>query len=95
LVDTETPALELVAVKLLDGLCGIRLFAEFDEGESSRTPSNAVGWHEYPDHLTHLGEKGFEFTLRRIVAQVPDEHLGANGDLLSSRLFVATHVRGV
>jgi len=95
LVDTKIPAFKLVAVQPLDGFCGSRLLGEFDEGESPWTPRNAVGWQEYPDHLAHLRKKAFELALRRIEAQVPDEHFGANGDLLSSRLLIASHLCGV
>lgn len=79
----KAPAFQLVAVELLDGFCGSRLLSKLDESEPSWTTSIAVSWQEYLYHLTHFRKQTFKLVSRRIVAQVSDEDLGANDDLLS------------
>ena len=83
LVDTNVPAIELVAIELLRGLARRRAVGKFDERESARPTAVAVGRHEHADNLTHLAEEALEFTLCRVEAEVSDEQFWVNGALLS------------
>ena len=87
-LDPETPSIELLAIKSLDGLCSSRLLGKFDEGKSSWTTGTVVVGQEYLYHLSHFRKQAFNLVLRRIVAQVPDKNLGADDDLLSMVSFM-------
>ena len=86
--DMKSPTVELMAFELLDGLCDSRLLGELDEGKPSWTTGIAIIRQEYLYHLPHFRKKTLKLALRCIVAQVPDENLVANDDLLSMASFI-------
>src|SRR5262249_43808163 len=72
-VDAQRPPAQLVAVELLDCLCGAFVGGELDEGESARTPALPVHRQVDVADLANLGEKGLNFGFGGIEIEVTDE----------------------
>lgn len=72
-----------MTVEFLDSLCGLRGLGERDEGESPRPSGGTVRGDEDLDDIADLPKELFELGLSRFEIEIPDEYLGADGDLLS------------
>ena len=71
--DAEIPAVELVAVKPLDGARGRRIVRESDKGKASRLTGNPVYRQKDLDNLSHLRKKAGELALGRIIIEISDK----------------------
>ncbi len=71
--DPEVPAIQLVAVELLDGFGCRRLVCQLDEGEPSWAASTAIGGKKHLDDLAHFREQGFELALGRFVTEISNK----------------------
>jgi len=73
LCDAKVPAIELLAIKPLDGVYSRRVVRESDESEPPRLTGDPVNRQEHLDNVSHLRKKAGKFTLGRIITEVSDE----------------------
>ena len=71
--NAEIPAVELLAVKPLDGARGRRVVRESDEGKSPGLTGDPVYRQKDLDDMPHLRKEARELALGRSIAEVSDE----------------------
>lgn len=70
---TNIPAVELLAIELLDGLCNRRFVRERDEGETSRATGYPVNRQKHLGNVSHLRKEAGEFALGGVKTEVSDK----------------------
>jgi len=74
LADPETSPVQFLPVQFFDGCGDGRRIAKFDERESARSIGGAVDRKKDLGDRARLGEQRFKVSLRRFVAEIPDEY---------------------
>ena len=74
LADPETAPVQFLPVQLFDGCGHGRRITKFDERESARLVRGAVDRKKDLGDRARLGEQCFKVSLRRFVAEIPDEY---------------------
>ncbi len=70
---TNIPAVELLAIEFLDGLCDRRPVRERDEGETSRATGYPVNRQKHFGNVSHLRKEAGEFALGSVKTEVSDK----------------------
>ncbi len=73
LCDTKIPAVELLAIELLNSFCYRRFVRERDEGETSRATGYPVNRQKHLGNVSHLRKEAGEFALGSVKTEVSDK----------------------
>jgi hypothetical protein len=86
-VHTQATTAEVVTVEAADRIRCLRVASVLDESESARPAGFAIGADVDADDTSSRSEKLRELLLGRGEAQIADENLGRNDDLLWMKGF--------